>query len=82
MKQRCRDSKTIYLSIRGTITDRHGLPLAIDTTRYDVYIHPDLLRVNLNQASQLLAKIIHEPQEKIKKETHRRLPCSHSGKAS
>ena len=52
---------------RGTITDRHGLPLAIDTTRYDVYIHPDLLRVNFDQAAELFAKITHQDQETIKK---------------
>ncbi len=52
---------------RGTITDRHGLPLAIDTTRYDVYIHPDLLRISLDQAAELLVKIVHQDQDKIKK---------------
>lgn len=57
-----------FLVHRGTITDRHGLPLAIDTTRYDVYIHPDLLRVNLNQAAGSFAKITHQDQEKIKKQ--------------
>src|ERR1700674_3804206 len=32
---------------RGAITDRHGLPLAIDTTRYDVYVHPYLLKAGV-----------------------------------
>jgi cell division protein FtsI/penicillin-binding protein 2 len=52
---------------RGTITDRHGLPLAIDTTRYDVYIHPDLLRVNFNQAADVFAKTTCQDREKIRK---------------
>lgn len=42
---------------RGTITDRHGLPLAIDTTRYDVYIHKDLLKLPILDACRVLAEI-------------------------
>lgn len=52
---------------RGTITDRHGLPLAIDTTRYDVYIHPDLLKVSLNEAIDEFAQITHQDREKVEK---------------
>ncbi len=36
---------------RGAITDRHGLPLAIDTTRYDVYVHPKLIKAGIAEAS-------------------------------
>src|SRR5271156_274051 len=64
MVQRQQNNLLIH---RGTITDRHGLPLAIDTTRYDVYIHPDLLRVNLNQASESFAKITQQDRDKVKK---------------
>jgi cell division protein FtsI/penicillin-binding protein 2 len=45
---------------RGAITDRHGLPLAIDTTRYDIYVHPDLLKVGSQEASETLARITHQ----------------------
>src|SRR5688572_9900644 len=42
---------------RGAITDRHGLPLAIDTTRYDVYLHTNLLKVTAEEAVESLARI-------------------------
>jgi cell division protein FtsI/penicillin-binding protein 2 len=45
---------------RGAITDRHGLPLAIDTTRYDIYVHPDLIKVAPQEASEILARITHQ----------------------
>lgn len=48
---------------RGAITDRHGLPLAIDTTRYDVYIHPDLLKCSKDEAAETLARITHQTTE-------------------
>ncbi|MBX9686582.1 MAG: penicillin-binding protein 2, partial [Candidatus Obscuribacterales bacterium] len=44
---------------RGAITDRHGLPLAIDTTRYDVFVHPSLLKVSLDEAALTFSKICH-----------------------
>jgi cell division protein FtsI/penicillin-binding protein 2 len=47
---------------RGEITDRQGLPLAIDTTRYDVYVHPDLLPVSLLEAASTLARITERQQ--------------------
>jgi cell division protein FtsI/penicillin-binding protein 2 len=50
---------------RGAITDRHGLPLAIDTTRYDVYVHPQLLQVPADEAIETFAKITHENEAKI-----------------
>ena len=50
---------------RGTITDRHGLPLAIDTTRYDVYIHKDLLKIPKLQASSILAEITRQKEDTI-----------------
>ncbi len=52
---------------RGTITDRHGLPLAIDTTRYDVYVHPELLKVSTDEAADVFAQITHQDHEKISK---------------
>lgn len=52
---------------RGAITDRHGLPLAIDTTRYDVYVHPRLLKVGLDEAAATFAKICHVEQAKAEK---------------
>lgn len=44
---------------RGAITDRHGLPLAIDTTRYDVFVHPELLKVTKEEAAIAFANICH-----------------------
>ena len=52
---------------RGAITDRHGLPLAIDTTRYDVYVHPRLLKVGLDEASSTFARICHLDPNKCDK---------------
>jgi stage V sporulation protein D (sporulation-specific penicillin-binding protein) len=52
---------------RGTITDRHGLPLAIDTTRYDVYVHTDMLKVEPSEAVEKLAVITHQEADKIQK---------------
>lgn len=49
---------------RGAITDRHGLPLAIDTTRYDVYVHPDLLKAGQIEAAETLARITHQESAK------------------
>lgn len=50
---------------RGAITDRRGLPLAIDTTRYDVYLHPDLLKVPRDEAASTLADITHQDSPKL-----------------
>lgn len=50
---------------RGAITDRKGLPLAIDTTRYDVYVHVKLLKLSKEEAAAKFAAIIKEPQEKL-----------------
>ncbi len=52
---------------RGTITDRHGLPLAIDTTRYDVYVHTDLLKVSTDEAVEKFAQITRQETDKIQK---------------
>lgn len=52
---------------RGAITDRHGLPLAIDTTRYDVYVHTNLLKVTLEEAVQTFARITHQDFDKLYK---------------
>jgi cell division protein FtsI (penicillin-binding protein 3) len=51
---------------RGAITDRHGLPLAIDTTRYDVYVHPQLLKASVEEATETLSSIAHLDKEKVK----------------
>ncbi len=49
---------------RGAITDRHGLPLAIDTTRYDIYLHPNLIgeqsKVQEKEAAETLSRITHQ----------------------
>jgi cell division protein FtsI/penicillin-binding protein 2 len=50
---------------RGAITDRRGLPLAIDTTRYDIYVHPDLFKVGPKESSETLARIVHVPQPRM-----------------
>jgi cell division protein FtsI/penicillin-binding protein 2 len=52
---------------RGAITDRHGLPLAIDTTRYDVYVHPDLLKAGPEESADVLARIMHQDPFKLRK---------------
>lgn len=52
---------------RGAITDRHGLPLAIDTTRYDIYVHPKLIKAGVAEASEILARITNQPSEKVYK---------------
>jgi cell division protein FtsI (penicillin-binding protein 3) len=52
---------------RGAITDRRGLPLAIDTTRYDIYVHTDLLKKSPDQSAEILAEILKQPSEKILK---------------
>lgn len=52
---------------RGAITDRHGLPLAIDTTRYDIYVHPALLKAGKTEAAEILSRITHEPVQKLYK---------------
>lgn len=50
---------------RGAITDRHGLPLAVDTTRYDVYVHTTLLKVSKDQAVAEFARITKQDPQKL-----------------
>ena len=52
---------------RGAITDRHGLPLAIDTTRYDVFVHPTLLKVSKEDAVETFARITHQDEQKLER---------------
>jgi cell division protein FtsI/penicillin-binding protein 2 len=52
---------------RGAITDRKGLPLAIDTTRYDIFVHPELLKVSLERAGEELARITGQGDEHLLK---------------
>lgn len=59
--QRAQNNPLIH---RGAITDRHGLPLAIDTTRYDVYVHPSLLKVSKEEAASTFASICHIDEKK------------------
>jgi len=61
--------KTNFLVHRGAITDRHGLPLAIDTTRYDVFVHTKLLpeKVGKEEAIRQLSEITGKSQERISK---------------
>ena len=51
---------------RGQITDRHGLPLAIDTTRYDIYVHTNLLKVSADEAIETFARITHQEQPRLR----------------
>jgi len=59
---------------RGAITDRHGLPLAIDTTRYDVFVHPELLRVGAQEAASTLSQITHQDLENLHRQLTAGLP--------
>ncbi|HEY9714886.1 MAG TPA: penicillin-binding protein 2, partial [Chroococcales cyanobacterium] len=63
---------------RGAITDRHGLPLAIDTTRYDVYAHPALIKAGPDAATEQLARICHQTSAnqfaKLSKLMHSKYP--------
>lgn len=56
--------QSTFLVHRGAITDRHGLPLAIDTTRYDVYVHPELLKKSVDEATKTIARITHQDSPK------------------
>lgn len=64
MVQRQQNNLLIH---RGAITDRKGLPLAIDTTRYDVYVHPPLLKVGSDEAVETFARITHTERAKLQK---------------
>lgn len=59
--------KNNLLIHRGAITDRHGLPLAIDTTRYDVFVHPALLKVSKEEAAATFAEICHIDAKKAER---------------
>ncbi len=72
-KARIQRQKTHFLVHRGAVTDRHGLPLAIDTTRYDVFVHTKLLKLDKAEAAKKLARITKEDEQKI----YRRLTGSH-----
>jgi cell division protein FtsI/penicillin-binding protein 2 len=52
---------------RGQITDRHGLPLAIDTTRYDIYVHTNLLKVTAEEAVETFARITHQDEARLRR---------------
>ncbi|MBY0547546.1 MAG: penicillin-binding protein 2 [Candidatus Obscuribacterales bacterium] len=66
--------QTNLLIHRGAITDRHGLPLAIDTTRYDVYVHPPLIKVSKDLAAETFARICHQDFKKIDRLMHSDFP--------
>lgn len=59
--------KSRLLIHRGAITDRHGLPLAIDTTRYDLYIHPKLLKVSKKEAAAKISRIAKISEKRVYK---------------
>ncbi len=61
MEQRQQSTLLVH---RGAITDRHGLPLAIDTTRYDIYVHPELLKKSKQETVETLARITHQDNPK------------------
>lgn len=63
-KGRVQRQQSTLLVHRGAITDRHGLPLAIDTTRYDLYIHPGLLKKPPREAAEILSRITHKETPK------------------
>lgn len=52
---------------RGQITDRHGLPLAIDTTRYDIYVHTNLLKVSAEEAIETFSRITHQQPARLRR---------------
>ena len=62
---RIQRQKSVNLVHRGAITDRHGLPLAIDTTRYDVFVHTKLLKKDKKEAAKILARITGQPEPKV-----------------
>lgn len=64
MEQRQQNNLLIH---RGAITDRHGLPLAIDTTRYDIYVHTRLLKVGEQEAIETFARITKQDPAKIQR---------------
>jgi len=64
-KAREQRQKTHLLIHRGAITDRHGLPLAIDTTRYDLFVHPKLLKVSLSEAADTISRITKRPHDRV-----------------
>lgn len=66
-KAKIQRQKTNMLVHRGAITDRHGLPLAIDTTRYDVYVHTKLLKVKKSEAAEAFARICNIKPEKVQR---------------
>ena len=59
--------KSKILIHRGAITDRHGLPLAIDTTRYEVSVHPALLKVPIETAIVKFSEICHLEPKKVER---------------
>lgn len=70
-KQRQQHNMLVH---RGAIIDNRGLPLAIDTTRYDIYVHTKLLKQSKEESAQTLASITREPYEKILKLLNSRHP--------
>src|SRR5262249_17733151 len=62
MAQRQQSSTLIH---RGSITDRHGLPLAIDTTRYDIYVHPELVTVNFQEVLDVLSRVTNQDRNHL-----------------
>lgn len=52
---------------RGAITDRRGLPLAVDTTRYDVFVHAKLIKTDQAEAVKTLSEITKVPEAKVEK---------------
>ena len=73
-KARVQRQKTHLLVHRGAVTDRHGLPLAIDTTRYDVFVHTKLLKKDKQEAAKTIAEITGQPEDKIFKHLTGRHP--------
>lgn len=72
-KARIQRQKTLLLVHRGAVTDRHGLPLAIDTTRYDVFVHTRLIKGKQEEVAKQFANITKLPFDHI----YKRLTSKH-----
>ncbi len=82
IKERAKEQrqKTNLLIHRGAITDRHGLPLAIDTTRYNIYIHPRLLKVSKEEAANTIARLTKTNETDILAKLNKNFPVVTIGK--
>lgn len=52
---------------RRTITDRHGMALAVDQAVYTVYAHPHLLKAPPRKIAEEIAPILHRSPEELQR---------------